>query len=353
MQVLKQHKRLILAVLLLVVALVVGLFIVQQVSEPLTKPLPSPTSSTPLPSSTGKASPTPTGTSSPLATAPPMPALPTTLPSSTPTPTFYPGEVTTYQNQTLTPIYEFINEFLQTSINGAQQVDESTYRLTVDGLVNQPKNYTYDEVLNDFQAHEQVATILCVEGWSATVLWQGVSIGDLLNQSGVNPQANTLIFYAADGYSTSLPLSYVLQNNLILAYKMNNVTLNADTGFPFILVAENQYGYKWIKYVTEIDVSNDSSYLGYWESRGYPNNATITEQGGAAQPSIDLSVEIVSISVAAIIVAVVFFLIFARSNASRSRIWKSNNNKSVKVHYWSRFMPVTGKTSRNILHDET
>jgi DMSO/TMAO reductase YedYZ molybdopterin-dependent catalytic subunit len=210
--------------------------------------------------------------------------------------------------------------------------------LTVDGLVNQTKEYTYDEVLNDFQAHEQVATILCVEGWSATVLWQGVSVGDLLNQSGVNPQANTLIFYAADGYSTALPLSYVLQNNLILAYKMNNVTLNADTGFPFILVAENQYGYKWIKYVTEIDVSSNSSYLGYWESRGYPNNATITGTSSPALHSIGMLVEIVGVFVAAIVVAVVFYLIFVRSNARRSRIWKSNSSKSVKVDYLSRFL---------------
>ena len=246
-----------------------------------------------------------------------MPSLPTTLPSLTPTPSLYPGEVTTYQNQTLTPINDFISEFLQTSINGAQQVDKSTYRLTVDGLVNQAKEYSYEEVLSDFQAHEQVATILCVEGWSATVLWQGVSIGDLLNQSGVNPRANTLIFYAADGYSTALPLSYVLQNNLILAYKMNNVTLNADTGFPFILVAENQYGYKWIKYVTEIDVSSNSGYLGYWESRGYPNNATIPDQG-AASHSISMSVEIVGIFAAAILVALVCYLIFTRSKMGRS-----------------------------------
>jgi hypothetical protein len=174
-----------------------------------------------------------------------------------------------------------------------------------------------------------------VEGWSATVLWQGVSIGDLLNQSGVNPQANTLIFYAADGYSTALPLSYVLQNNLILAYKMNNVTLNVDTGFPFILVAENQYGYKWIKYVTEIDVSNNTSYLGYWESRGYPNNATITEPGDAAPHSIGMLLEIVGVSVAVITVAVVFCLIFVRSYMRRSRIGKNNNDKSVKVDYFT------------------
>ena len=320
MQVLKRYKRLILTLLLIVVALAVAFFIVPQVSEPLTKKtLPSSTPSTPLPTSMGKASPTPTGTSSPQPTLPSMPSLPTTLPSLTPTPSLYPGEVTTYQNQTLSPINDFISEFLQTSINGAQQVDKSTYRLTVDGLVNQAKEYSYEEVLSDFPAHEQVATILCVEGWSATVLWQGVSIGDLLNQSGVNPRANTLIFYAADGYSTALPLSYVLQNNLILAYKMNNVTLNADTGFPFILVAENQYGYKWIKYVTEIDVSNNSGYLGYWESRGYPNNATIPDQGGAAPHGIGMSVEIVGVSVAAVVVAAAFYLIFVRSKMSRSK----------------------------------
>ena len=319
------------AVLLLVVALVVALFIVQQVSVPLTKPLPSSTPSSPSPASTGKASPAPTGTSSLLGTPPPMPSLPTNLPSLTPTPTFYPGEVTKYQNQTLTPIYEFTDEFLQTNINGVPQVNESTYRLTVNGLVNQSKEYTYGEVLNDFQAHEQVATILCVEGWIATVLWQGVSVGDLLSQSGVNPQANTLIFYAADGYSTALPLSYVLQNNLILAYKMNNVTLSADTGFPFILVAANQYGYKWIKYVTEIDVSSNSSYLGYWESRGYPNDATITGTSGAATHTNGVSLEIMGVSVAVVIVVVVFCLIFVRSRMRRSRIWKSNNDKSVKV----------------------
>ncbi|HMK94965.1 MAG TPA: molybdopterin-dependent oxidoreductase [Candidatus Limnocylindrales bacterium] len=253
------------------------------------------------------------------------------MPTLTPAPTFYPGEVTKYQNQTLTPIYEFTNEFLQTSINGAVPVDASTYRLTVTGLVNQPKDYTYNQVLDDFQSHEQVATILCVEGWSATILWQGVSVSDLLNQTGVNSRANTLIFYGVDGYSSSLPLSYVLQNNLILAYKMNNVTLNADTGFPFILVAENQYGYKWVKYVNEIDVSNDSSYLGYWESRGYPNNATITGTSGSTTHTNGIPLEIIVVSVAVILLAVAFCLIFTRRYMRSSRIGK-NNDKSIKVN---------------------
>jgi len=50
---------------------------------------------------------------------------------------------------------------------------------------------------------------------------------------------------------------------------MNNVTIPPERGFPFELVAESQYGYKWIKWITKIEVSDNANYLGYWESRGY------------------------------------------------------------------------------------
>ena len=101
-------------------------------------------------------------------------------------------------------------------------------------------------------------------------------MSDLLKGAGVSPSATTLIFSASDGYTTELPINYVMQNNIFLAYKMNNVTLTAAAGWPLMLIVPNQYGYKWIKWVTQIDVSNDTNYLGYWESRGYPNDATIS-----------------------------------------------------------------------------
>jgi DMSO/TMAO reductase YedYZ molybdopterin-dependent catalytic subunit len=84
-----------------------------------------------------------------------------------------------------------------------------------------------------------------------------------------------VIFYAADGYSTSLPLSYLINNNIIVAYKMNGVVIPPERGFPFQLVAESKYGYEWIKWITEIKVSDDANYLGYWESRGFPNDADV------------------------------------------------------------------------------
>ena len=56
-----------------------------------------------------------------------------------------------------------------------------------------------------------------------------------------------LIARAYDGCSTALPLDYLLDNDILIAYKMNNVTLPAEREFPFQLVAESKYRYKWIK----------------------------------------------------------------------------------------------------------
>ncbi len=80
-----------------------------------------------------------------------------------------------------------------------------------------------------------------------------------------------------DGYSTSLPLDFVTNNNIMLAYKMNDVTLPPERGFPFELVAESKWGYKWIKWVNDIELSNDPSFEGYWEKRGYSNSGDLNK----------------------------------------------------------------------------
>jgi DMSO/TMAO reductase YedYZ molybdopterin-dependent catalytic subunit len=66
-----------------------------------------------------------------------------------------------------------------------------------------------------------------------------------------------------------------MDKDIMLAYKMNGVTLLPERGFPFELVAENKWGYKWIKWVDKIELSADESYRGYWESRGYSNDGDL------------------------------------------------------------------------------
>lgn len=107
----------------------------------------------------------------------------------------------------------------------------------------------------------------CVEGWDVTILWEGVRVWDVIEESNPLPDANTVIFHAVDGYSTSFPIDYLLDKPIIMAYKMNNATLPPERGFPFQLVAEDKWGYKWIKWITKIELSDDPDYNGYWERR--------------------------------------------------------------------------------------
>jgi DMSO/TMAO reductase YedYZ molybdopterin-dependent catalytic subunit len=180
-------------------------------------------------------------------------------------------EVREYEGQNLSSI----NDFRENSIKGPQHLDVESYKLTVTGLVNNPMELKYSEVITTYPLYEKVVTLYCVEGWDVTLLWEGVLVKDLLETTQVDPAAKIVIFYAYDGYSTSLPLDYLLENDILMAYKMNGVPLPPERGFPFQLVAESKLGYKWIKWVTSIEVSDDVTYKGYWESRGYSNDAEL------------------------------------------------------------------------------
>ena len=180
-------------------------------------------------------------------------------------------EIREYEGKDLSSI----NDFYENSIKGPQYIDNETYRLAITGLVNNELEYTYNDIISDNQLFKKVVTLNCVEGWSVTILWEGVLVEDLIEEAGVNPAATTVIFYAYDGYSTSVPLDYIIDNNILIAYKMNNLTLPPERGFPFQLVAESRWGYKWIKWITEIELSDNEDYLGYWERRGWPNDADL------------------------------------------------------------------------------
>lgn len=183
----------------------------------------------------------------------------------------YPEEIREYEGKDLSSI----SDFRENAIRGTQNVNVSNYRFTITGLVNKTVEYTYEDMVDGFQKYQKVVTLHCVEGWSVDILWEGFLLEDLLNEAEVNPEALVVIFYAYDGYSTSLPLDYILENDILIAYKMNGLTLPPERGFPFQLVAESKYGYKWIKWITEIELSDNENYRGFWESRGFPNTADV------------------------------------------------------------------------------
>ncbi|PKM85766.1 MAG: oxidoreductase [Firmicutes bacterium HGW-Firmicutes-11] len=160
------------------------------------------------------------------------------------------------------------------SIAGVQEVDIDTYELNITGLVNEPATYRYDEVLEK-ESHQRLITLYCVEGWEATVLWEGVRIMDLLAEADVKEEGTIAIFHCVDGYTTSMPLELIEERDMLIAYSSNGVTLPSSMGYPFIVVAEDRLGYKWARWVNEIEVSSDSEYRGFWETRGYGNEAEV------------------------------------------------------------------------------
>lgn len=181
------------------------------------------------------------------------------------------AEVRQYQGENLSSI----NDFRENSIIGPQYVDKETYRLEVTGLVESPASYTYDEVVDGYTHYEKVVTLNCVEGWGVDILWEGVLLSDIMAEVQPTPDARVVIFHAADGYTSSLPIEYLRDKSIIMAYKMNDVTIPPERGFPFMLVAESKWGYKWVKWITGIEFSDDISYKGYWEDRGYSNDGDI------------------------------------------------------------------------------
>ena len=160
------------------------------------------------------------------------------------------------------------------SVKGPQTVDIASYRLVIDGAVQTPQRLTYADVLSH-DHYQKLITLHCVEGWSATGLFEGVLMKDLLAQAEPLSSAVTVILHGQDDYTTSLPLATVLDRNMLLVYRVNNADLVARNGYPFQLAAEDKLGYKWCKWVVRVELSTDPNYQGFWERQGYGNDAEV------------------------------------------------------------------------------
>lgn len=182
------------------------------------------------------------------------------------------AEFTVYEGQKLDPI----KNMRLNSIKGTQHIEADAYSIAIGGLVDKPKKYSYSDLVNR-PSQKKVVTLHCVEGWDITALWEGFPVKRLLDETGIKPGAKTIIFYAQDGDSTSFSLDDIRAQFFLIAHKFNNVPLTAEHGYPTRLVAGEKWGYKWIKWITRIELS-DQDYKGYWETRGYSNNGDLNKK---------------------------------------------------------------------------
>jgi DMSO/TMAO reductase YedYZ molybdopterin-dependent catalytic subunit len=154
------------------------------------------------------------------------------------------------------------NEFYLVSKNlfSDPVVDAGTWNLQVDGVVEQPYTLTYPQLLA-LPLKQQYETLMCISNevggqYISNARWDGIVLADLLKRAGgVKAGADTVIFYAADGYSESLPLSKALTPTTLLALRMNGSALPQEHGFPARLLVPGRYGMKHVKWMTRIRLS--------------------------------------------------------------------------------------------------
>jgi DMSO/TMAO reductase YedYZ molybdopterin-dependent catalytic subunit len=154
------------------------------------------------------------------------------------------------------------------------------YRLAVRGLVRRPMTLTLARLAAMPQTH-LVLDFQCVTGWRVSnVPWSGVRLGDLLDAAGVRPDARAVTFRSFDGaYTESLTLAQAKRPDVIVALRMLDGPVTHDHGGPVRLYVAPMYGYKSIKWLSEVEVVDKVS-PGYWERRGYDVDAWIGRSNG-------------------------------------------------------------------------
>jgi DMSO/TMAO reductase YedYZ molybdopterin-dependent catalytic subunit len=156
-------------------------------------------------------------------------------------------------------------------------IDANTWRLNVRGLVrNGPLQFTYDE-LKAMPSTSEYATLECISNeidgdLISTAYWKGVSLKSILEKAQVLPRAIYIVFRCSDGYDVGIPLDRGLMDGTILAYEMNGVPLPTEHGFPVRAIVPGLYGMMNAKWITDIELV-DRVYEGFWQRRGWANNA--------------------------------------------------------------------------------
>lgn len=160
------------------------------------------------------------------------------------------------------------------------------YRLRVGGIVRHELSLSVAE-LKALPRTELVKPFQCVTGWRVPgVSWAGVRLSDLLDMAGVAPGARALHFKSFDGvYTESLTLDQARLPDVIVAYGMYHAPLSREHGGPVRLYVAPMYGYKSIKWLSEISVV-DRVDPGYWEHLGYDVNAWVGHSNGRTDAPI-------------------------------------------------------------------
>jgi len=155
-----------------------------------------------------------------------------------------------------------------------KEINLENYSVKITGLVKNEVSFSIKEIFDSSPSLVQF-DIHCVDGWSYLgATFKGIYPKELFKNVEVLPKGQFVLVKSIDGYSTDLPLDFLLSENAFLAYEMDGKPLDIANGYPLRLVVNGKYAYKDAKWVVEFEVVEEDI-PGYWEKKGYSRNADI------------------------------------------------------------------------------
>jgi DMSO/TMAO reductase YedYZ molybdopterin-dependent catalytic subunit len=188
------------------------------------------------------------------------------------------GGTLTYASQRLLTRHSLAREFSRSQISKPPFANEmappteafkrlqagkfADWRLTVDGMVAHPASFSLDQ-LKSYPSRSQITMIQCEEGWSYIAEWHGVPLSHVLELVGVQPQARYVVYFSFQpDWWDSIDMADALHPQTFLTYGMNGDELPVGNGGPLRLRVPRQLGYKSVKFITHLTVTDDLKKFG-------------------------------------------------------------------------------------------
>jgi DMSO/TMAO reductase YedYZ molybdopterin-dependent catalytic subunit len=131
------------------------------------------------------------------------------------------------------------------------------WRLTVDGMVDRPGMLSLEQ-LKSYPSRNQITQLACEEGWSYVAEWTGVPLSHVLEVAGIQPQAKYVVYFSIDpDWWDSIDMADALHPQTYLAYGMNGADLPIGHGGPLRMRVPRQLGYKNVKFINRLTVTDD------------------------------------------------------------------------------------------------
>jgi DMSO/TMAO reductase YedYZ molybdopterin-dependent catalytic subunit len=189
-----------------------------------------------------------------------------------------PGETLTYAAQRLLGNHSLAREFSRGQISNTPFANETAppidafkrlqaggfkdWTVSVDGLVAHPASFSLDD-LKRLPVRSQITQVVCEEGWSYVAEWIGTPLAEILNAVGVSPQARYVVYTSMEpGGWDSVDMAEALHPQTLVAYGMNDGDLPVAFGGPLRMRVPRQLGYKSLKFMTRVTVTDDLKRFG-------------------------------------------------------------------------------------------